>query len=106
MVYLPDYRKARSFKLNGEPGWVWVEATGKTNPFGWFPEGQIEGPCLGQEISAELIPLWQPPDEEEPPSVPAVTEGGSNILAMIMVFLIVIAIMGIITLLFRRRRQA
>jgi len=66
MVYLPDYKKARSFELNGESGWVWAEATGKTNPFGWFPEGQIEGPCMGQEVSAESIPLWQPPDEKEP----------------------------------------
>ncbi len=60
MVYLPGYERAnRVFTLNGEPGWVWAEATGNTNPFGWFPEGQLGEPLLGYEISAEPMPLWE-----------------------------------------------
>jgi hypothetical protein len=61
VVYLPGYTRANvDLVVNGEPGWVWAEATGKTNPFGWFPEGQLGGPLLNYEITAEPISL-QPP---------------------------------------------
>ena len=61
MVYLPGYEKANVvFELDGEPGWVWAEATGNTNRFGWFPQGQIEGPMLAYEISAEPIARVKP----------------------------------------------
>ena len=53
LVYLPGYDEANVvFSLEGEPGWVWAEATGNTNPLGWFPQGQIEGPFLAYEISS------------------------------------------------------
>ena len=54
LVYLPGYDRANvDFSLEGEPGWVWAEATGNTNPLGWFPQGQIEEPILAYEISSE-----------------------------------------------------
>jgi len=116
IVYLPDYRKANVvFELNGESGWVWAEATGNTNPFGWFPVGQLGEPILGYEISSdEHIPLWQPPseeeplpvpDEEEPLPVPAMTGGGPDIISMVIPVIIILAITGII-IIFRRGRRA
>lgn len=104
IVHLPGYERANvEFTLNGEPGWVWVEATGSTNPFGWFPVGQLEEPILAYEISAEPISLWEHPTDEPPPE-PAVIGGGPNLTAMTSPFFIVIGLMMLIILLVRRRR--
>jgi len=56
LVHLPDYKKApRKMTLMGEPGWVWAEATGATNPFGWVPEALLDGPIAAREVTiAEL----------------------------------------------------
>lgn len=65
ILYLPEYQRANQvFTLNGVPGWIWLEATGNNNPFGWFPEGQVEEPIIGYELSPnEHLPLYksQPP---------------------------------------------
>jgi hypothetical protein len=54
LVYLPGYDRANVvLSVDGEPGWVWAEATGRTNPFGWFPQGQIQEPIVPYEISSE-----------------------------------------------------
>jgi len=51
VVHLPDYKKApRKLTLGGEPGWVWAEATGATNPFGWVPEALLDGPITAREV--------------------------------------------------------
>ena len=51
LVYLPEYRKApRTMTLAGERGWVWAEATGATNPFGWVPEALISGEMIAREV--------------------------------------------------------
>ena len=51
LVYLPEYRKAaRKLTLAGEPGWVWAEATGGTNQFGWVPDGLLTDELLGVEV--------------------------------------------------------
>ena len=61
-LYLPEYQKANMvFTLNGVRGWIWLEATGNNNPFGWFPKGQVEKPILGYELSPdEHLPLYKP----------------------------------------------
>ena len=61
ILHLPKYEKANmSFTLNGAPGWIWLEATGNNNPFGWFPKGQVKEPILGCEIFPdEHLPLYQ-----------------------------------------------
>jgi hypothetical protein len=61
VVYLPDYEQANVvLELDGESGWVWAEATGKNNSFGWFPEGQLDGPFLAYEVSNESIDSSRP----------------------------------------------
>ena len=38
LVYLPGYDEANVvWKLNGEEGWVWAEATSRRNRLGWTP---------------------------------------------------------------------
>ena len=80
LVHLPGYGKAMRLKLEGEPGWVWAEATAKTNTFGWFPKELLQGPILGREVFPdEHLDLWQPPDEKElPPAAPVLNPIGNK----------------------------
>jgi len=51
LVYLPEYNKiARTMTLAGEKGWIWAEATGATNPFGWIPEGLSKEGMIAREV--------------------------------------------------------
>jgi len=132
LLHLPGYEGANQvFNLNGESGWIWLEATGKTNPFGWYPVGMAKKPILAHEISDEHLPLWQPPDKEELPPTPTPTPipaptltpaptqtptptpiptppqtgGGPNPVSIILPVIVVLAPIVIIFLL-RRRRSA
>lgn len=100
IVYLPDYQKANTvLTLNGESGWIWAEATGRNNPFGWFPEQFVTAELAAYEISAEPIAVSEPPSGAEP----AVTRGGVNTLSMVSPFFIVVGAMLFISLLRKRR---
>ncbi|MFC1939740.1 transglutaminase domain-containing protein [Chloroflexota bacterium] len=56
VVHLPGYnRGGRVFTLEGEAGWVWAEATGRTNPLGWCPPSIAGKPMAAREISDEAI---------------------------------------------------
>jgi hypothetical protein len=72
LLHLPDYHKATAFfELDGEPGWIWAEATGRNNPLGWAPEQYLGVEVLAYEILAEtpayeipaglVAPLTPPP---------------------------------------------
>jgi len=75
LVYLPDYKKAKAFfQLDGEQGWIWVEATGKNNPLGWVPKEFINVELGAYEISEEAV---APAGPITAPSV-AVAGGGSG----------------------------
>ena len=56
LVFLPEYRKApRKMTLAGENGWVWGEATGATNRFGWVPESLIKGEMVAREVTTDQL---------------------------------------------------
>jgi len=104
MVYLPGYDKATAiFEMDGEPGWIWAEATGKNNPLGWVPKEFINAQVAVYEVDEE------PVDRQEPPSAPATAvapgSGGTSI-AQPPPFLIVMGLFLIISLLRRRRRRS
>ena len=102
LVYLPDYDKATAlFELDGEPGWVWAEATGKKNPLGWTDKEFIGVKLAAYEITEEaIIPA-------EPTTAPAVaiagTAGGGG-FSMPFPFFGIIFFLWFIPSLFRRRR--
>ncbi|MFC1933153.1 transglutaminase domain-containing protein [Chloroflexota bacterium] len=57
LVHLPDYNKAaRGLTLEGEAGWVWAEATGRTNALGWFAPSFVGKPMFARELSEEAMP--------------------------------------------------
>jgi hypothetical protein len=72
LLHLPEYHKATAFfELDGEPGWIWAEATGRNNPLGWAPEQYLDVEIAAYEMLAEtpayeipaglVAPLTPPP---------------------------------------------
>ena len=111
LVYLPEYNKATAvFELEGEPGWVWAEATGKKNPLGWVPEQYLGTEMAVYEISAE-IPAYEIPAEAVAPLTPppapaiAVTGTGEGVTYRPYLFFIVIGLLWCMSLFRRRRRR-
>jgi transglutaminase-like putative cysteine protease len=101
LVYLPDYDKATAFfKLEGEPGWVWAEATGKNNHLGWVPKEFIDVKLAAYEISEEAIAPAKP--SSAPSTVIAQTGAGTSSLPF--PFLSIIFFLWFFSL-FRRRRS-
>jgi len=111
LVYLPEYNKATAFfELEGEPGWVWAEATGRNNPLGWAPKQYLNDRIAAYEISAE-VPAYEIPAETaaplRPPPTPAtaVTGIGEGATYRPYPFLGVIGLLWIMSMFRRRRRR-
>ena len=102
LVYLPDYKKAPAvFKLEGEPGWVWAEATGKKNPLGWVPKQFKNVELAAYEISEEAIAPAKPTTA---PAV-AVTRTGGGTSSQPFPFISIIGLLWFMSLLRRRRAR-
>ena len=105
LVYLPDYKKASAvFELDGEAGWLWAEATGKTNPLGWVPKEFTGGSVVAAyEIGEEQVTSKEPaaPSTAVAPKTQATSSSFRPPF-----FLIVVGIFSLTALLRRRRRRA
>jgi len=101
LVYLPEYKKATAvFELEGEPGWVWAEATGKNNPLGWVPKEFINIELAAYEIGDEAITLSEP--SAVPSAAVASTGGGTS--SRPFPFIGIIGLLWLMSM-FRRRRR-
>ena len=100
LVYLPEYKKASVFELEGEPGWVWAEATGKKNPLGWVPKEFINTEMAAYEISEEAIAPTETPTD----TLTAVTKSGGGSASFPFPFFGVIGLLWFLSM-FRRRRR-
>lgn len=102
LVYLPDYKKAPViFQLEGEPGWLWAEATGKNNPLGWASKEFVNVELAAYEVVEEAIA------PAEPTAAPAVAVAGTGggATSRPFPFIGVIGLLWFMSL-FRRRRRA
>jgi predicted transglutaminase-like cysteine proteinase len=111
LVYLPDYNQATIFfELEGEPGWIWAEATGRNNPLGWAPEQYLNMKIPAYEILAE-IPAYEIPAGGLAPLTPAPAAAmalagtGERAATPPYFFFIVIGFLSSLSLLRRRRRR-
>ena len=103
LVYLPEYDKATAFfKLEGELGWVWAEATGKKNPLGWAPKEFLNVNLAAYEITEEVIATAEPP---EAPSTAVTGTGGGGGFSLPFPFFGMIFFLWFISSLFRGRRR-
>ena len=102
IVYLPGYKKAQAvFEVEGEPGWIWAEATGSNNPLGWAPKEFINVQMAAYEISEEAI---APAEPSRAPSVVVSEGGGKGGSSMTIPFGGVFFLLWLIPL-FRRKRR-
>jgi len=102
LVYLPGYNKATAvFKLEGESGWIWAEATGRNNPLGWVSKEFINVELAAYEISEETVTPLKP--TTAPMTAVAGTGKGSS--AQPFPFFGIILLLWLLPL-FRRRRRA
>ena len=111
LVYLPEYNEATVFfELEGEPGWVWAEATGKNNPLGWAPEQYLDMEIPAYEIAAEIpaydIPAGAVAPLTPPPALAIAFAGtGEGVTYRPYLFFIVIGLLWCMSLFRRRRRR-
>jgi hypothetical protein len=111
LVYLPEYNKATVFfELEGEPGWIWAEATGRNNPLGWAPEQYLDTEIATYEIAAEVPPYEIPAEGVaplKPPPTPtmAVAGIGEGTTYRPFPFLGVSGLLWFMSLFRRRRRR-
>ncbi|MDP6448687.1 MAG: transglutaminase domain-containing protein [Dehalococcoidales bacterium] len=101
MVYLPEYKKAQVFELEGEPGWVWLEATARNNPPGWVPKEFIDAKVAVYEISEEPIT----PAKVNKAPLTAVTKGDGGGTGFPFPFFSIIAFLWFMPLFRRNRRR-
>jgi len=106
IVYLPDYTKAPAlFEVDGEPGWVWAEATGRNNPLGWTSKEYLDVNLAAYEITGEEIVSEEP----TAPTLTAVSQGGGGggggAFPTRYSFFGIIFLLWFIPSLFRRKRR-
>jgi hypothetical protein len=101
MVYLPEYKKGSIFKMNGEEGWVWAEATGRKNPLGWVDSDLIDEDLFAYEIKDERVTRVAP--TEAPATI--ITGGGGGSASFPIPLFGVIWFLWMISWLFRRRAR-
>ena len=100
LVHLPEYKKAPTiFELDGEPGWVWAEATARNNPLGWVPKEFINIKLAAYEISEEEV---APVEPTKAPTVAIASTGGTT-SSLPFPFIGIIALLWLMPL-FRRKR--
>ncbi|MFC2002848.1 hypothetical protein ACFLV4_02735 [Chloroflexota bacterium] len=100
LVHLPGYKKATAvFELDGEPGWVWAEATARNNPLGWVPKQFADVKLAAYEISEEQVAQVKP---TKAPAV-AVAGAGGGTSSLPFPFIGIIGLLWLMSM-FRRRR--
>ncbi len=103
LVYLPDYDRATAFfRLEGEQGWIWAEATGRRNPLGWVPDEFLDGNLAAYEVTEEVIAPAEPPEA----SATAVVPSGGGGFSLPFPLFGIIFVLWFLPSLFRRRRRA
>lgn len=105
LVHLPDYPGANTYwNFKDEGGWVWAEATGRTNPLGWTPSKLMRSDLLAYEITEEeayeieenILVAVGASDVASPSDGGGMFFGGSSFFSLIFFLLLLSA--------FRRRR--
>ena len=99
LVYLPEYRKApRKLTLSGESGWVWVEATGATNPFGWVPQALFSEDMIAREVTVgQLVAQGDGADVVGVEEVTPVEGSGATVRQGLMALVLVVGFLWVVT---------
>ncbi len=86
LIWLPEFPNANDYwdipNDDREAGWIWVEATGDSNPLGWTPPDYEDGGWTAYPIGTlEFVPTPEPVQSTEP---------DVNVLEVIVVIVFII----------------
>jgi hypothetical protein len=99
LIWLPEYENANQYwdipDDNRSSGWIWVEATGASNPLGWTPPDFADGDWNAYPIGAvEKVP--------EQPAPLSITVNSDLILGIA----VIAAVLIIVSLIFRSKKSS
>lgn len=98
LIWLPEFPNANNYwDLEGDDrdaGWIWVEATGSSNPLGWTPPDFEDGEWTAYAIGN--LDFTAEPEPTQPLSISIDTEA---------LFIIVIVVLSILSALSKTRRR-
>jgi hypothetical protein len=101
LVYVPDFRLANQMlTVNGDRGWVWVEATGGNNPFGWMPERYMRTQLYAYELKDEGLAPSPPQDK---PVVTLSRSTGPGFSLPVPPFFLIVGALWLVSAVGRRR---
>lgn len=107
LIYLPDYEEATIlFELSGEVGWVWAEATGRSNPLGWVPEGLLYGSLAAYEVTGEALARAEDALGAEVTEAQVRSGGSDGNFSWLFPFLGVVFFLWFFSSLFRKGKRA
>jgi hypothetical protein len=97
LIWLPEFSNANNYwdltDDDRDSGWIWVEATGSSNPLGWTPPDFEDGEWMAYAIGS--LNFTSEPEPTQPVSISIDTE---------VLFIIVIVILSILSALSKTRR--
>ncbi|HVP40382.1 MAG TPA: hypothetical protein VMS95_00305 [Candidatus Krumholzibacteriaceae bacterium] len=99
LIWLPEFPNANDYwDINDGrgTGWIWVEATGSSNPLGWTPDDFEDGGWIAYPIANSSHFVAEPTGYSPTPT--------SNNLDLDVLGIIVAIIIAIISILIRMRR--
>lgn len=90
LIWLPEFSNANSYwdipNDDRDYGWIWVEATGDSNPLGWTPPDFEDGGWTAYPIgSLEFV------TEAEPSQLPSI-DVNVLVVTVVMIFLVMLAL--------------
>ncbi len=98
LIWLPDFSNANAYwdlQDGRGAGWIWVEATGSSNPLGWTPPDYQDGGWTAYPINTLSFVPEEPTQSTSTTSIPIDTN---------LLLTIVIAVISIILALAKGRR--
>jgi len=95
VIWLPEYSNADKYwdvpNDDREAGWIWVEATGESNPLGWTPPDFEDGGWTAYPIGdLEFVPEEQPGDSTDPTDPTSIDIDLDLILTVVFIILSIV----------------
>jgi hypothetical protein len=107
LIWLPEFSNADNYldlpNDNRGSGWIWVEATGSTNPLGWTPQDYTDGNWNAYPISAtgSIDATFTP----QPPNIPTEPEQFPTDLIILGAIALIILLAIVVAAGSKKRKQ-
>ena len=94
VIWLPEFSNADKYwdvpNDDRDAGWIWVEATGESNPLGWTPPDFEDGGWTAYPIGDLEFPPEPQPEPNDPTSIPSIDIDLELLLPIIFIVISII----------------